>query len=80
MCGQTIHPSEPWYSTYNTLTSVTKPTTLKGSEPVIIDYVAVDGTSSKNYMQKVYLQLSCIYAIADRRKTVGGSMLNFIGI
>ncbi|OAY72747.1 DNA-directed RNA polymerase I subunit 2 [Ananas comosus] len=54
--GETIHPNEPWYSTYNTLTSVTKPTTLKGSEPVIIDYVAVDGTSSKNYMQKVNIR------------------------
>lgn len=53
---QTIHPSEPLYSTYNTLTSFTKPTLLKGSEDVIIDYVAVDGTGSKNYMQKVDVQ------------------------
>ncbi|KAJ8491401.1 hypothetical protein OPV22_013122 [Ensete ventricosum] len=54
--GQTIHPSEPLYSTYNTLTSFTKPTLLKGSEDVIIDYVAVDGTGSKNYMQKVNIR------------------------
>ncbi|KAG1355159.1 DNA-directed RNA polymerase I subunit 2 [Cocos nucifera] len=51
--GQVIHPNEPLYSTYNTLTSVTKPTLLKGSEPVIVDYVTVDGTTSKNYMQTV---------------------------
>ncbi|XP_009414083.1 DNA-directed RNA polymerase I subunit 2 [Musa acuminata AAA Group] len=54
--GQTIHPSEPLYSTYNTLTSITKPTLLKGSEDVIIDYVAVDGTGSKNYLQKVNIR------------------------
>ncbi|CAL9109161.1 unnamed protein product [Musa acuminata var. zebrina] len=54
--GQTIHPSEPLYSTYNTLTSNTKPTLLKGSEDVIIDYVAVDGTGSKNYLQKVNIR------------------------
>ncbi|CAL9148569.1 unnamed protein product [Musa hybrid cultivar] len=54
--GQTIHPSEPLYSTYNTLTSITKPTLLKGSEDVIIDYVSVDGTGSKNYMQKVNIR------------------------
>ncbi|XP_038972852.1 DNA-directed RNA polymerase I subunit 2 isoform X2 [Phoenix dactylifera] len=54
--GQVIHPNEPLYSSYNTLTSVTKPTRLKGSEPVIIDYVTVDGTTSKNYMQKVNIR------------------------
>lgn len=59
MLLQVIHPNEPLYSSYNTLTSVTKPTLLKGSEPVIIDYVTVDGTTTKNYMQKVSLKLMC---------------------
>lgn len=54
--GQIINPNEPLYSTYNTLTSKTKPTMLKSSEPAIIDYIAVDGTGSKNYMQKVNIR------------------------
>ncbi|XP_072962703.1 DNA-directed RNA polymerase I subunit 2 [Typha angustifolia] len=54
--GEMIYPNEPLYSSYNTLTSVTKPTKLKGSEPVFIDYVSVDGTSSKGYMQKVNIR------------------------
>ncbi|XP_074589558.1 DNA-directed RNA polymerase I subunit 2-like [Curcuma longa] len=51
--GQIVHPGEPVYSTHNTLTSTTKPTHLKRSEDAIIDYVSVDGTGSKNYLQKV---------------------------
>ncbi|XP_042451459.1 DNA-directed RNA polymerase I subunit 2-like isoform X1 [Zingiber officinale] len=54
--GQIVHPHEPIYSTYNTLTSTTKPTYSKGSEDAIIDYVSVDGTGSKNYLQKVNIR------------------------
>ncbi|KAG6501709.1 hypothetical protein ZIOFF_041592 [Zingiber officinale] len=54
--GQMVHPREPLYSTHNTLTSTTKPTCLKGSEDAIIDYVSVDGTGSKNYLQKVNIR------------------------
>ncbi|XP_074576381.1 DNA-directed RNA polymerase I subunit 2-like [Curcuma longa] len=54
--GQIVHPHEPFYSTHNTLTSTTKPTYSKGSEDVIIDYVSVDGTGSKNYLQKANIR------------------------
>ncbi|WOL19443.1 DNA-directed RNA polymerase I subunit 2 [Canna indica] len=54
--GQRICPGEPLYTTYNTLKSSTKPTLLKGTEEVMVDCVAVDGTSSKNYMQKVNIR------------------------
>ncbi|XP_074556984.1 DNA-directed RNA polymerase I subunit 2-like [Curcuma longa] len=50
---QIVHPHGPVYSTHNTLTSTTKPTYSKHSEDAIIDYVSVDGTGSKNYLQKV---------------------------
>lgn len=55
--GQKIDPKQPLYSSYDTLTSMTKSTFLKGSEPAIIDNVTVDGTNSKGYMQKVNIRL-----------------------
>lgn len=48
-----INPGEPFISVHNTITNTTKPTTLKGSEPAIVDYVSIDGTTSKDFMQKV---------------------------
>ncbi|KAJ8622002.1 hypothetical protein MRB53_030531 [Persea americana] len=51
--GQMINPGEPFISVHNTITNTTKPTTLKGSEPAIVDYVSIDGTTSKDFMQKV---------------------------
>lgn len=48
-----INPKEPLYSTYDTLTSMAKPTLLKGSEPVVVDGVTVIGTTARNYTQKV---------------------------
>lgn len=50
---QKILPNEQYYSAYNTLTSAIRPAKLKGTEPAAIDYVAVNGTSSKGYLQKV---------------------------
>ncbi|KAL6327673.1 hypothetical protein AAG906_022613 [Vitis piasezkii] len=40
--GQMINPNEPYCSIYNEVTSSTRATKLKGSEPVIVDYVALD--------------------------------------
>lgn len=54
--GQVINPKEPLYCTYDTLTSVAKPTLLKGLEPVIIDTVTAVGTSSKSFLQKVNIR------------------------
>ncbi|KAK9081773.1 hypothetical protein Syun_031219 [Stephania yunnanensis] len=46
--GQMLHPDEPYYSVHNTVNNSTKTFKLKGSEPVIVDYVAVDkGTKQK---------------------------------
>ncbi|KAJ0974432.1 hypothetical protein J5N97_016397 [Dioscorea zingiberensis] len=54
--GQKLQPNDPYYSSYNTLTSDIKPTFLKGSEPAIIDYVSIDGTNSKSGMQKANIR------------------------
>ncbi|KAG9451383.1 hypothetical protein H6P81_011348 [Aristolochia fimbriata] len=51
--GQVIKPKEPYCSIYNETSGKIKTMTLKGSEPVIIDSVSVDGVSSKNSIQKV---------------------------
>ncbi|KAF6158224.1 hypothetical protein GIB67_015018 [Kingdonia uniflora] len=51
--GQIIQPGEPYCSTYNTISSKTKQFWLKGSEPVVVDYVAVDGGNLKKPLQKV---------------------------
>ncbi|KAK1256915.1 DNA-directed RNA polymerase II subunit RPB2 [Acorus gramineus] len=55
--GQRINPGEPLYSSYNTLSGTIKPTMMKGLEPAIVDYVAVDGASSKQSLQKVNIRL-----------------------
>ncbi|GFZ02443.1 nuclear RNA polymerase A2 [Actinidia rufa] len=49
--GQTINPDDPYCSIYDEVTGATKTTRLKGSEPVIVDYVAVD-VKSKKQLQK----------------------------
>ncbi|KAF8403657.1 hypothetical protein HHK36_011761 [Tetracentron sinense] len=54
--GQIVHPNEPYCSTYNAVTSTTKTTTLKGLEPVIVDYVAVDVRNSKKHLQKANIR------------------------
>ncbi|XP_020593048.1 DNA-directed RNA polymerase I subunit 2 isoform X2 [Phalaenopsis equestris] len=54
--GRMIHPNEPKYYTYNTLSSSSSSCMLKGSESMIVDYVAVDGTGSKKYIQKVNIR------------------------
>ncbi|KAF8389487.1 hypothetical protein HHK36_026182 [Tetracentron sinense] len=54
--GQIVHPNEPYCSTYNAVTSSTKATTLKGLEPVIVDYVAVDMRNNKKSLQKVNIR------------------------
>ncbi|KAI0513808.1 hypothetical protein KFK09_009838 [Dendrobium nobile] len=54
--GQTIHPNEPKYCTYNALSSSSSTSKLKGSESVTVDYVAIDGSSSKKYIQKVNIR------------------------
>ena len=56
--GQTVHPNEQYYSVYNRLTGAIRPVKLKGSEPAYIDYVAVNGTSSKGDFQKVCEHIS----------------------
>lgn len=47
-----IHPNEPYCSIYNEVTNTTKNHLRKGSESVIVDYVAVDVKNKKN-LQKV---------------------------
>lgn len=54
--GQTINPNDPYCSVYNEVTSTTKTTKLKGLEPVVVDYVAVDAKSKRN-LQKVNIRL-----------------------
>ncbi|XP_068648469.1 DNA-directed RNA polymerase I subunit 2 [Aristolochia californica] len=51
--GQMIQPRESYCSIYNETSGTTKTMSLKGSEPVIVDSVSVDGVSSKNCVQKV---------------------------
>lgn len=50
---QKVQPNDPYYSSYNTLTSDIKPTNMKSSEPAVIDFVSIDGTNLKNGIQKV---------------------------
>lgn len=49
---QRINPNEPYCSIYNEITSQTTSMKLKGSEPVVVDYVAVD-VKNKAHLQKV---------------------------
>ncbi|KAJ8755444.1 hypothetical protein K2173_019242 [Erythroxylum novogranatense] len=53
--GQKIHPNEPYCSVYNEVTNTTRTNNRKGSDPVIVDYVAVD-TKNKKYLQKVNIR------------------------
>ncbi|XP_034703536.1 DNA-directed RNA polymerase I subunit 2 isoform X3 [Vitis riparia] len=53
--GQMINPNEPYCSIYNEVTSSTRATKLKGSEPVIVDYVALD-VKNKKHPQKVNIR------------------------
>lgn len=53
--GQRIQPNEPYCSIYNEITSSTSSTKLKGSEPVTVDYVAVD-VKNKKHLQKVNIR------------------------
>ncbi|PON83619.1 DNA-directed RNA polymerase, subunit [Trema orientale] len=53
--GQTIKPNEPFCSIYNEVTGVTRTNKRKGSEPAVVDYVAVD-MKSKNNIQKVNIR------------------------
>ncbi|XP_073226010.1 DNA-directed RNA polymerase I subunit 2-like isoform X2 [Cicer arietinum] len=46
--GQMIWPDEPYCSTYNEVTNKTYLFKKKGSEPVYVDYVAVDTKTKKN--------------------------------
>ncbi|CAN6293083.1 unnamed protein product [Urochloa humidicola] len=55
--GQTVHPNEQYYSVYNRLTGAIRPVKLKGTEPAFIDYVAVNGASSKGDFQKANIRL-----------------------
>ncbi|KVI11384.1 DNA-directed RNA polymerase, subunit 2 [Cynara cardunculus var. scolymus] len=54
--GQMIKPGEPYYSTYNEVTSKASDARLKGSEPAIVDYVAVD-VKNKKQLQKANIRL-----------------------
>lgn len=47
-----IRPNEPYCCIYDEVTSSTKTNKRKGSEPVIVDYVAVD-VKNKKPLQKV---------------------------
>lgn len=49
---QTLNPGDPYCSVYDEITNATKLTKLKGSEPVIVDYVAVD-VKKRKQLQKV---------------------------
>ncbi|EMS50874.1 putative DNA-directed RNA polymerase I subunit RPA2 [Triticum urartu] len=55
--GETVVPYEQYYSIYNTLTGAIRPVRLKGTEPAVIDYVALNGTNSKGSLQKVNIRL-----------------------
>ncbi|KAI3709939.1 hypothetical protein L2E82_39709 [Cichorium intybus] len=54
--GQKIKPGEPYYSMYNEVTSTSVNQKLKGSEPVTVDYVAVD-VKNKKQLQKANIRL-----------------------
>ena len=55
MCLQIIHPSEPYCGVLNNTTGSHFNHKLKGSEPAVVDYVAVDGKNRKG-LQKVFLR------------------------
>ncbi|KAL8145296.1 DNA-directed RNA polymerase I subunit 2 [Apium graveolens] len=53
--GQTIRPDEPYCNIYDADTSRTRTQRLKGTEPAIVDYVAVD-VKNKKHLQKVNIR------------------------
>ncbi|KAK4379648.1 hypothetical protein RND71_001510 [Anisodus tanguticus] len=53
--GQRINPNEPYCTIYNEITSQTTSMKLKGSEPVVVDYVAVD-VKNKTHLQKANIR------------------------
>ncbi|KAF1896751.1 hypothetical protein Lal_00034451 [Lupinus albus] len=53
--GQMIRPDEPYCSIFNEVTSSTHNLKKKGSEPVYVDYVAVD-VKNKKHLQKVNIR------------------------
>ncbi|CAN4080495.1 unnamed protein product [Withania somnifera] len=53
--GQRINPNEPYCTIYNEITSQTTNMKLKGSEPVVVDYVAVD-VKNKTHLQKANIR------------------------
>ncbi|XP_027354375.1 DNA-directed RNA polymerase I subunit 2 isoform X2 [Abrus precatorius] len=53
--GQMIRPDEPYCSIYNEVTSSTRTFKKKVSEPVYVDYVAVD-VKNKKHLQKVNIR------------------------
>ncbi|KAK6233604.1 hypothetical protein QUC31_006010 [Theobroma cacao] len=53
--GQVIRPNEPYCSTINQVTNSKRLYNHKGSETVIVDYVAVD-TKSKKHLQKANIR------------------------
>ncbi|KAL2514232.1 nuclear RNA polymerase A2 [Forsythia ovata] len=54
--GQRINPNDPYYSIYDEVTSKVTSIKLKGSEPVVVDYVAVD-VKNKKHVQKANIRL-----------------------
>ncbi|XP_047338761.1 DNA-directed RNA polymerase I subunit 2 [Impatiens glandulifera] len=54
--GQTIYPGDPYYSVYNEVTGESRTFKLKGTEPVIVDYVSVD-VKNKTHLQKANIRL-----------------------
>ncbi|KAK3006318.1 hypothetical protein RJ639_015927 [Escallonia herrerae] len=53
--GQMIKPYEPYCSIHNTQTNKVTTSTLKGTEPVTVDYVALD-VKNKEHPQKVNIR------------------------
>ncbi|GMH19290.1 hypothetical protein Nepgr_021131 [Nepenthes gracilis] len=53
--GQMLHPADPFCSIYNEVKGTTSSKKLKGSEPAIVDYVAIDGKNKKQ-LQKVNIR------------------------
>ncbi|KAK7317376.1 hypothetical protein RJT34_01538 [Clitoria ternatea] len=54
--GQLIQPDEPYCSIYNEATSSIRTMKRKGSEPVYVDYVAIDTKNKKHLLQKVSIR------------------------
>ena len=60
-----INPNEPYCSIYNEVTSSTRATKLKGSEPVIVDYVALDAKNKKHPQKVMNVILSGLYLLYE---------------